>query len=59
MSIWIDYARIEPGDSLPERIGKALEWCDALVLVWSASAAGSRWVKEEFNGKEDRTLSSG
>ena len=26
--IWIDYARIKPGEGLPDRIGEALEWCD-------------------------------
>lgn len=46
--IWIDYARIEGGDSLPEVISKAIDWCDTLVLVWSKSAAESYWVKEEW-----------
>lgn len=46
--IWIDYAKIDGGDSLPERIGKALEWCNALVLIWSSSAFKSPWVKEEW-----------
>lgn len=46
--IWIDYARISGGESLPERISEALEWCDTLVLVWSKSAATSKWVKKEW-----------
>jgi hypothetical protein len=46
--IWIDYARISGGDSLPEVIGKAIEWCDTMVLVWSKSAANSYYVKEEW-----------
>jgi formylglycine-generating enzyme required for sulfatase activity len=46
--IWIDYARIKAGDTLPERISNALEWCDTLVLVWSKSAAASYWVKKEW-----------
>jgi len=46
--IWIDYARIKPGEGLPDRIGEALEWCDTLVLVWSKSAAESYYVKLEW-----------
>jgi hypothetical protein len=46
--IWIDYARIKPGEGLPDRIGEALDWCDTLVLVWSKSAAESYYVKLEW-----------
>ena len=46
--IWIDYARIEGGDSLPEIISNAIDWCDTLILVWSKSAIDSYWVKEEW-----------
>jgi hypothetical protein len=46
--IWIDYARIEGGDKLPKRIGNALKWCDALLLLWSQAAADSYWVEEEW-----------
>jgi len=46
--IWIDYARISGGDSLPEIIGDAIEWCDIMVLVWSKSAASSYFVKLEW-----------
>jgi hypothetical protein len=47
--IWIDHARIDGGDNLPERIGEACEWCDMLLLLWSANAAGSYWVKQEWS----------
>lgn len=46
--VWIDYARISGGDSLPEVIGEAIEWCDTMVLVWSKSAACSYFVKLEW-----------
>ena len=46
--IWIDYARISGGDSLPEVIGEAIEWCDTLILVWSKSASISYFVKLEW-----------
>jgi len=46
--IWIDYAKIRGGDSLPEIISNAIEWCDTLILVWSKKASNSYWVKEEW-----------
>jgi len=46
--IWIDYARISGGDSLPEIIGNAIEWCNTMVLVWSKSATSSYFVKLEW-----------
>jgi len=46
--VWIDYARIEGGDSLPKIISDAIDWCDTLVLIWSKSAAASYWVGEEW-----------
>lgn len=47
--IWIDYARIEGGDKLSKRIGDAIKWCDAMVMIWSKHAAVSFWVEEEWN----------
>lgn len=46
--IWIDYARISGGESLPDGISEALEWCDILILVWSKPAAVSYYVKLEW-----------
>lgn len=46
---WIDYARISGGESLPERISQALDWCDTLVLIWSKSASTSKWVTKEWS----------
>jgi len=46
--VWIDYAKIEGGDSLPKVIGRAIEWCDTLLLVWSASAVDSFFVELEW-----------
>jgi len=51
--IWIDYARLSAGDSLPDRISDALEWCDTLLLLWSESAAKSHWVKLEWQSALD------
>ncbi len=51
--IWIDYARIKPGEGMPDRIGEALEWCDTLVLVWSKNAGSSYYVKLEWQSALD------
>ncbi|MBD3338828.1 MAG: TIR domain-containing protein, partial [Candidatus Lokiarchaeota archaeon] len=46
--VWIDYTKIEGGDSLPKVISNAIDWCDTLILIWSGSATGSYWVEEEW-----------
>lgn len=48
VDIWIYYAKIEVDGSLPEVFKRAIEWCDALVLVWSKSAANSYCVNLEW-----------
>ena len=47
--IWIDYARIKGGQSLPEVIGQAIEESDILILIWSKAAASSYYVHLEWN----------
>lgn len=51
--IWIDDARIAGGESFTARINEALEWCDTVILLWSVSAAGSRWVNVEWECAKD------
>ncbi len=51
--IWIDYARISGGESLPRRISEALGWCDTLVLLWSKSAFDSYYVNLEWENALD------
>ncbi len=45
---WVDDSRTRGGDNLPERISDALEWCNALLLVWSDTATKSPWVELEW-----------
>ncbi len=49
IELWRDVQEIHGGDILPDRISKALDWCDVLILIWSKSAKESRWVKLEWN----------
>ena len=45
---WVDDSRTRGGDNLPKRISDALEWCNALLLVWSDAATKSPWVELEW-----------
>ena len=49
VEVFVDYEKITGGDSLPERISAALEWCNTLVLLWSADSAQSYYVKQEWS----------
>ncbi|MDX1991950.1 MAG: toll/interleukin-1 receptor domain-containing protein [bacterium] len=45
--VWIDVNDIVPNDEWVRRIEKAVEDCDALVVVLSRSARDSEWVERE------------
>ncbi|MBN2523567.1 MAG: TIR domain-containing protein [Bacteroidales bacterium] len=49
VDIWIDYSRIEGGQSLPEVIGEAIKDSEIVILMWSIHASKSRWVRLEWN----------
>ncbi len=44
----VDHSFIGGGDSLPDQINKALEWCNVILLIWSHAANQSSWVKLEW-----------
>ncbi|MBV6505004.1 MAG: hypothetical protein ILNGONEN_00560 [Syntrophorhabdaceae bacterium] len=48
VEVFVDYEKISGGDSLPDRISAALDWCNTLILLWSADAAASYYVKQEW-----------
>jgi hypothetical protein len=48
VEVFIDYEKITGGDSLPDRISAGLDWCNTLVLLWSADAAQSYYVSQEW-----------
>jgi tetratricopeptide (TPR) repeat protein len=52
--VWVDHAGVRAGDNLPEKVSQALEWCDTFVLVWSETAAKSRWVTAEWTSAFSR-----
>ncbi len=48
VEVFVDYENIAGGDSLPERISTALDWCNTLILLWSSAAAQSYYVQQEW-----------
>jgi len=46
---YLDQEKIRAGDLLPERITEGIGWCNTFLLIWSISAAASKWVKREWN----------
>lgn len=47
--VWCDDKQLLAGQQWPTVLGKALEDCDCLVLVWSEHAAASAHVEREWN----------
>jgi len=48
VEVFIDYENIRGGDSLPARISAALDWCNTLILLWSADSMESYYVSQEW-----------
>jgi hypothetical protein len=48
VEVFVDYEKITGGDSLPARISAALDWCNTLILLWSAEADQSYYVSQEW-----------
>ena len=48
VEVFVDYEKITGGDSLPDRISAALDWCNTLILLWSADSAESYYVRQEW-----------
>ncbi len=46
---YLDQEQIQPGDSLPSRIETCVARCDTFLLIWSAMAAQSQYVNDEWN----------
>jgi len=47
-SVWFDEWDIRPGESIVGGIEKGISECDVFVIVWSESAAKSKWVGTEL-----------
>jgi hypothetical protein len=54
---WYDEWELHGGDSIVDRIQKALSACDVLLVVLSPRSVASEWVKRELNAGLMRELS--
>jgi hypothetical protein len=50
--VWWDY-QLYAGDDFHDAILDALDACTVAIVIWSASAVRSRWVKDEANRAAD------
>lgn len=48
VKVWLDEAEIKVGDSLTEKIGKAIEEMDFVGVVLSKNSINSQWVQKEL-----------
>jgi tetratricopeptide (TPR) repeat protein len=46
--VWIDHVKLHGGDPLLLEIQQAIGSCDSLILLWSAPAKASRYVRMEW-----------
>lgn len=46
---FLDQDRIEVGEILPQRLENGIKWSSKFLLLWSANAALSAWVQQEWN----------
>jgi tetratricopeptide (TPR) repeat protein len=46
--VWIDHVELHGGDPLLLEIQRGIESCDSLILLWSAAAKASRYVRMEW-----------
>jgi hypothetical protein len=56
MDVWFDEWVLQAGDSIPGKLNSGLEAFDAFILVWSANANKSNWVRQELNSAIMRSV---
>jgi len=52
--VWRDEDDIGGGTSFSSEIERALEDCDAVLVLWSADSAQSAWVRDEAGYGRDK-----
>jgi len=57
MDVWFDEWELQAGDSIPGKLNTGLEAFDAFILLWSANASRSHWVRQELNSAIMRSMS--
>lgn len=59
IDFWFDQWEIQAGDSIPGKLSEGLEAFDAFVLLWSADANRSNWVRQELHTAIIRAVKDG
>src|SRR5437870_343650 len=59
VDVWFDEWEIEAGDSIPGKLDEGLAAFDAFILLWSANANRSKWVRQELHSAIMRALQEG
>ena len=49
MDVWFDEWELQAGDSIPGKLNTGLEAFEAFILIWSANANRSNWVRQELH----------
>ena len=56
LDVWFDEWEIRAGDSIPGRLNEGLQGFGTFVVLWSAQASRSDWVRQELNSAIMRAL---
>src|SRR5271165_516437 len=56
IDVWFDEWELQAGDSIPGKLNEGLAAFDAFVLLWSADADRSNWVRQELHSAIMRAI---
>lgn len=59
IEVWFDEWEIQAGDSIPGKLNEGLSAFDVFVLLWSADANRSNWVRQELHSAIMRAINDG
>lgn len=60
VEVWFDEWQVSAGDSIVEKIEDGLSACSHfIIIVWSANAACSRWVRRELESALGKAIATG
>jgi hypothetical protein len=54
--VWFDDWEVRAGDSIPGKVNEALAKVDSVLLIWSANANRSAWVRAELETAITRAI---
>jgi hypothetical protein len=59
VNVWFDEWQVSAGDSIVDKIGDGLKECSHFVILWSANASTSSWVRKELGAAIAKAIESG